>query len=104
MVLDIKRSKNLGYEITINEYHVPIKGFLLRGKRLRGIYVENGLLPVEEELPKDVGEDIIRGSVRRILLVREVIKGSLRLIEAYINAGGRRWLVHRASVTTDERE
>ncbi|ASJ08759.1 hypothetical protein A3L11_05780 [Thermococcus siculi] len=102
MKLGIRRSNDIGAEGTINEYQVPIKGFLLRGHHLKGIYIEDGLLPVDEDLPRDVNEDIIRGSVKKILLVREVIKGSLRLIEAYINDDGRRWLVHRAPVTSRE--
>jgi len=104
MKLGIRRSNNKGSERTLHEYSLPIKGFLLRRNRLEGIYVDDGLLPVDEEIPRDVVEDVIRGSVKKILLIREVIRGSVRLIEAYINDGGRNWLVHKAPVTSREEE
>jgi hypothetical protein len=104
MRLGIRKSNDSSSEHTVREYFLPIRGFLLRGSRLEGIYVENGLLPVDEEVPRDVVEDVIKGSVKKILLIREVIRGSVQLIEAYINDDGRKWLVHKVPVMSRDRE
>lgn len=82
----------------VSEYEVPIRGFLLKAGRLVGIYLNGGFLPVNEELPRDLNEDILRGRVKKRLLVREIIESGLHLIEAYIHDGYMAWLVHRTAI------
>ncbi len=82
----------------VSEYEIPIRGFLLKAGRLVGIYLNDGFLPVSEELPRDLNEDILRGRVKKHLLVREIIESGLRLIEAYVHDGYMAWLVHRTAI------
>ncbi|NJE30720.1 hypothetical protein E3E38_06645 [Thermococcus sp. 18S1] len=86
------------YEETIEEYEVPIKGFLFKGGKLEGIYVGSGLLPVTEELPRDINEDILKGRAKKKLLVREIKYNGTEVIEAYIQDGYRTWPVYEASI------
>ncbi|ASJ06722.1 hypothetical protein A3L08_05010 [Thermococcus pacificus] len=62
---DIKRSNNSGYERTIDEYQVLIKGFLLGGTVLR-VYTLRGLLLADEELPRTSGRTSYGGASGRV--------------------------------------
>ena len=97
MRLRIRKSDKKG-DAAVREYLIPIKGFLLKAGKLVGIYVDDGLLPVEGELPREISDDVVRGKVKRTLFVREVLKEGLALVEAYLNDGRRDWLVYKASV------
>ena len=97
MRLKIRKSDRDG-DVAVREYSIPIKGFLLKAGKLAGIYVDEGLVPVEGELPREISDDVVRGRVKRTLLVREFLKGGLARIEAYLQDGGRDWLVYRAAV------
>jgi len=102
-MLNIRKSEQTG-DAAVREYLIPIRGFLLRAGKLAGIYVGGGLLPVEGELPREVSDDVLRGRVKRSLFVREVLREGLALIEAYLNDGGRDWLVYKAAVNPGRSE
>lgn len=93
----IRKSEEEG-EATVSEYGVPIRGFLLKTGKLIGIYVGDGLVPIEGELPREISDDVVNGKIGGTLLVREVLKGGLALIEAYLTDGNRDWLVYKAAV------
>ncbi|WP_297089828.1 hypothetical protein [Thermococcus sp.] len=86
--------RTVHYEDVIDEYEVPVRGFLFKDGRLEGIYVKGGILPVTEELPRDVHEDILRGRSGKKLLVREVRYAGAEILEVYIQDGYRTWPVH----------
>ncbi|ACJ15700.1 hypothetical protein TON_0215 [Thermococcus onnurineus NA1] len=92
------KSGFVSYREIIEEYEVPIRGFLFKGGTLKGIYVRGGLLPVTEELPKDINEDILRGKARKKLLVREIKYKGAEIIEIYIQDGYITWPVYEASL------
>ncbi len=98
MRLRLRKSDHNG-EVAVREYSIPIKGFLLKAGKLAGIYVDEGLVPVKRELPRELNDDIVRGRVKRTLLVREFLKGGLAMIEAYLHDGGRDWLIYKTAVS-----
>ncbi|NJE06543.1 hypothetical protein E3E36_10430 [Thermococcus sp. M36] len=86
----------------VEEYEVPIRGFLFREGKLEGVYVEGGMLTVTEELPRDVHEDILRGRAGRRLMVREVRYRGMNVLEVYIQDGYRAWPIHVAEFLEED--
>ncbi|NJE75529.1 hypothetical protein [Thermococcus sp. ES12] len=96
MIMDeaIEKYKTVHYGDVVEEYEVPVRGFLFKDGRLEGVYVKGGILPVTEELPRDVHEDILRGRSGKRLIVREVRYAGAEALEVYIQDGYRTWPVH----------
>ncbi|NJE60769.1 hypothetical protein [Thermococcus sp. 21S7] len=92
----VGKYKTVHYEDVVEEYEVPVRGFLFKDGRLEGVYVKGGILPVTEELPRDVHEDILRGRSGKRLLVREVRYAGAEVLEVCIHDGYRTWPVHVA--------
>ncbi|ASA77108.1 hypothetical protein [Thermococcus sp. 5-4] len=90
----VGKYKTVHYEDVVEEYEVPVRGFLFRDGRLEGVYVKGGILPVTEELPRDVHEDILRGRSNKKLLVREVRYAGAEVLEVYIQDDYRTWPVY----------
>ncbi len=75
----------------------PISGYLFKKGSLVGIYVGGKLIMIEEVLPSDIQEGILRGKIRgslRILLT----DCELKKIRLYFSDGIREWLISEKNV------
>ena len=98
MTLGVGQVRNAQYEMNITEYTLPIKGFILRRGRLVGIYVKEVIIPVTEELPREVHKAVVRGHVNNKITVREINYGGNReVIEILIETEYQSWTVFLAN-------
>ncbi len=78
---------------TVEETEVPVRGYLLRKGRLIGIYVDEGLIPVEEELPVDAHRHFLEGKVEGRLIIRTAKHTEGEIIEVHLTEGHKSWLI-----------
>ena len=95
MTVGVGRAENVGCGVEFNEYVLPVRGFLLKRGKLAGIYVKGGMIPVTEELPRDVHRAAVKGRIKREITVREIPAEGF--IEVLIETDYRSWTVFTAS-------
>ena len=93
MTLGVDGVKGSGYDVGFDEYVVPVRGFLLERGKLAGIYVGKGVIPVTEELPMEVHKAVLKGKVKKEIIVREINYGDEDMIEVIIEADYQSWTV-----------
>jgi len=89
MTTDVLSTSGFEFELSL-----PIRGLLLQKGKLRGIYVDGGIIPVTEELPKEVHRAVIKGRYGRSVTVRE-FQSSL---EVLLEVDYRSWPVFFAKI------
>jgi len=94
MTVGVERKSVNAYDAPFEESVVPLKGFLFEHGKLKGIYFKGGILPVTEELPKEVNEAILRGKAKRKAIVREIRDESGETLEVYLEVEYQSWPVH----------
>ncbi|NJE54938.1 hypothetical protein [Thermococcus sp. 21S9] len=97
MTVGVGRVENTGYDVGFDEYVVPVRGFLLQRGKLAGIYVKDGIIPVTEELPKEVHKAVVKGRVKKEITVREIRYGEEDVLEVLIEADYQSWTVFTTS-------
>ncbi|AHL21688.1 hypothetical protein [Thermococcus nautili] len=97
MTVGVGRVENTGYDVGFDEYVVPVRGFLLQRGKLTGIYVKDGIIPVTEELPKEVHKAVVKGRVKKEITVREIRYGEEDVLEVLIEADYQSWTVFTTS-------
>ncbi|NJE84801.1 hypothetical protein E3E23_02965 [Thermococcus sp. CX2] len=90
----VEKSGLVHYGEVVEEFEVPVRGFLFKGGKLEGVYIKGGIIPVTVELPKDINEAVLRGKAQKKLLIREVRYKGKGTIEVYIQDGYRVWPIH----------
>jgi len=93
MTVGVERVRSSGFDVSFDEIVVPVKGFLLERGKLAGIYVKDGIIPVTEELPREVHKAVVKGKVKREITVREIRYGDEDVIEVLIEADYQSWTV-----------
>jgi len=94
MTVGVDRKGLNTYEAPFEEIVVPLRGFLFEHGKLRGIYVKEGIIPVTEELPKEVNEAILKGKAKRKAIIREIRDESGETLEVYLEVEYQSWPVH----------
>ena len=97
MTVGVGRLETTGYDVGFDEYVVPVRGFLLQRGKLTGIYVKDGIIPVTEELPKEVHKAVVKGRVKKEITVREIRYGEEDVIEVLLEADYQSWTVFTTS-------
>ncbi|WP_297062473.1 hypothetical protein [Thermococcus sp.] len=93
MTVGVGRVENARYDVGFDEYVIPVRGFLLQRGKLAGIYVKEGIIPVTEELPKEVHRAVVKGRVKNEITVREIHYREEDTIEVLIEADYQSWTV-----------
>ncbi|AFL94647.1 hypothetical protein CL1_0438 [Thermococcus cleftensis] len=97
MTVGVGRVENAKYGVGFDEYVVPVRGFLLQRGKLAGIYVKDGIIPVTEELPKEVHQAVVHGHIKKEVTVREIHYGEEDIIEVLIEADYQSWTIFTTS-------
>ncbi|WP_099209970.1 hypothetical protein [Thermococcus henrietii] len=97
MTVGVGRLETTRYDVGFDEYVVPVRGFLLQRGKLTGIYVKDGIIPVTEELPKEVHKAVVKGRVKKEITVREIRYGEEDVIEVLLEADYQSWTVFTTS-------
>ncbi|MBO8175366.1 MAG: hypothetical protein H0Z18_08925 [Thermococcus sp.] len=82
----------------VEETSLEIRGYLFKNGVLVGIYSDEGLIPVESELPFDINEKLFSGKIKGILKVLIFEEREGTGIEIYFFDGLRKWLIYKQSI------
>ena len=94
MTVGVDRKGLNAYEAPFDEVVVPLRGFLFEHGKLRGLYVKEGIIPVTEELPKEINEAVLRGKAKRKAIIREIHDNDGETLEVYLEVEYQSWPVH----------